>query len=163
MTHRIWVLPEAEQAIRAEAARCPDDETGGLLLGYRTDTGTVIADTVGPGPAATRTPTSFHPDDPWQQEQLAEKYSASGRLHTYLGDWHTHPHGIPRPSRTDRRTLTRIARHRPARQSAPLTAILAPDSGGPIAVWLHTGRWTHPHLLAVVLGPTAEQGHLPRG
>lgn len=156
MTQRIWLLPEAEHVIRSEAARYPDDETGGLLLGYRTGTGTVIVDAVGPGPAATRTPKFFHPDDPWQQEQLAEKYRASGRLHTYLGDWHTHPHGIARPSRTDRRTLTRIAHHRPARQPAPLTAILAPDSVGPLVFWLHTGRWTHPHLLAVVLGRTAE-------
>lgn len=148
MTPRLWLLPDAHTAIRDEAARHTHDETGGMLLGYRNGPDIVVTGSIGPGPRAARTPTSFLPDGPWQEAELARAYADSGRTHTYLGDWHTHPGGIPALSRTDRRTLTRTAAHRPARQPTPLSAILAPDPDGLLAFWLHTGRWTKPVLVA---------------
>lgn len=148
MTVRLWLLDRADALIRAEAALYEDDETGGMLLGYCTAAGVVVADAIGPGPRAERTPSWFLPDDEWQQDELARRYAASGRTHTYLGDWHTHPGGVPSPSRTDRGTLAKIAAHRPARQPAPLSAVLAPDASGTLAFWQHTGRWSKPALIA---------------
>jgi hypothetical protein len=31
--------------------------------------------------------TTILPDDGWQTEELARRYAASGRCHTYSGDW----------------------------------------------------------------------------
>jgi integrative and conjugative element protein (TIGR02256 family) len=130
----------AEAALRSEAACHPDAETGGLLLGYWSGDVVIIADVIGPGPDAIRSRTTFSPDHRWQTVQLAERYEASGRCHTYVGDWHTHPGGTGQLSRRDRRTLASIARHPASRAPKPLFAVLAPHHGGDISVWCHVNR-----------------------
>lgn len=148
MTIRCWVTRTAEKVIRSEAARHPDWETGGVLLGYFSPDGSVvIADATGPGPGARRSRDRFHPDVAWQRQELAVRYAASGRINTYLGDWHTHPNGVLVLSRTDRRTLRRIARTATARAPRALMAILAPEADGGLAVWQHRGRLRHPRRL----------------
>lgn len=128
-----------------EARDHPHAETGGVLLGYESPDGdVVIAEALGPGPRAIRTSTTFNPDSEWQQALVAERYAASGRIHTYLGDWHTHPEGVAWPSRVDRRTLRRIARDSAARAPRAIMAILAPDADGILAVWQHSGHWRGP-------------------
>jgi integrative and conjugative element protein (TIGR02256 family) len=149
----VWLEAAADAAIRAEAALHPDEETGGILLGYTGTGGTVVAAAIGPGPEAKRTASSFVPDAAWQQVELARRYEASGRTHTYLGDWHTHPTGPAVPSRRDQRTLRRIARHRPARQQRPLMAILAVGREGTLCFWLAAaGRRRRARQVVVHLG-----------
>ncbi len=149
MTPPCWLTRTAEQAIRAEAARHLDKETGGLLLGYCSPDGSlVVADATGPGPRARRTRDSFHPDVVWQRSEVADRYAASGRINTYLGDWHTHPRGVLLLSPTDRRTLRRIAQTTTARAPHALMAVLAPDAEGGLAVWQHRGRLRTPRRLA---------------
>jgi len=149
MTARVWLAAAAEEAMRTEARRHTDAETGGMLLGYWRDGDAVVVEIIGPGPAATRSRSAFHPDARWQQAQLDSAYRSSGRRHTYLGDWHVHPGGTTRPSRTDRRTLAAIASHGPARAPRPLFAIIAPDDAGPIDIWCHAGRWRRPQALTL--------------
>src|SRR5665647_1501067 len=103
-------------------------ETGGVLLGYATETEWVVGAVVGPGPDASHWATGFTPDAEWQAERIAELYEASGRRLQYLGDWHTHPAGSAVPSKLDRRTLRRIAHSSAARCPRPLMAILAGSS-----------------------------------
>jgi integrative and conjugative element protein (TIGR02256 family) len=109
-------------------------ETGGMLLGYVSPNTApehvVIEAVIGPGPDAAHYPDRFEPDSGWQQEELARAYADSGRITTYLGDWHTHPGGVALPSRRDRRTARAIARSKAARMPHPFIVILASDEDG---------------------------------
>ncbi len=137
-----WIRADALDEVR----RCARDrhplETGGLLLGWTDDaTGdAVVAAIVGPGPAAKHGRMSFRPDHDWQRAELARRYAGSGRVHGYLGDWHTHPSGSGRPSDRDRRTLALIAAAPLARAPKPLLAIVADGPDGTIHVWRHRRR-----------------------
>jgi integrative and conjugative element protein (TIGR02256 family) len=148
VTTHCWLTHTAEKVIRSEAAGHPDQETGGVLLGYFSPEGSVVvSDATGPGPGARRSRDTFHPDIAWQRQELAVKYAASGRINTYLGDWHSHPNGVLLLSRTDRRTLRRIAQTAAARAPQALMAILAPGAMGGLAVWQHRGRLRPPRPL----------------
>jgi integrative and conjugative element protein (TIGR02256 family) len=120
----VWIDERLLKPIEAEAARHAPDETGGMLVGYWSESGdAVITGTIEGGPQAVRRPNCFVPDGIWQQERLDEIYIRSGRVHTYLGDWHSHPIGALRPSRRDRDTAKRIAKEKEARAPHPLTVI----------------------------------------
>ncbi len=128
-----WVSERNLAEMVCEAERVSPDETGGALIGYWAEPyrEAVITDVTGPGPNALHFPYNFLPDDEYQEAEIARLYHASGRLHTYLGDWHTHPRSSSDLSRLDRRTLRKVATHPEARAPVPLMAVLG---GGP--------RWT---------------------
>jgi integrative and conjugative element protein (TIGR02256 family) len=116
--------------METEAALHAPDETGGMLIGYWSDSGdAVITDTIEGGPGAVRRPSRFLPDGNWQQERLDEIYIRSGRVLTFLGDWHSHPLGGVRPSLRDRDTAKKVAKSKEARASQPLTLICAKREG----------------------------------
>jgi len=107
------------------------DETGGMLIGYWSERGdAVITETIEGGPAAERGRSRFVPDGRWQQERLDEIYIHSGRRFTYLGDWHSHPTGLLRPSHRDRETAKAVAKTREARAPEPLTLIASGTKEG---------------------------------
>ncbi len=135
----VWIAASAFALVATEAARYPGSETGGMLLGYWQDNDAVVDCASGPGPAAQRGRTWFRPDQDWHTEYLARIYAASGRTITYLGDWHTHPGGSAKPSRTDRKTMRAVRREPAARQSRPLMAIVAPGSDSPPVLWCLLG------------------------
>lgn len=117
----------AVNTIIAETTEALPLETGGMLIGYW-GPGTseaVVLDVIGPGPAAMHTRAGFLPDGEWQQQQLEEVYHRSGRIHTFLGDWHSHPHGDASPSARDRQTARAVASEGEARTPHPITLILA--------------------------------------
>jgi len=118
-----WFHPEALNALLEEASRWPMRETGGALLGWRDERSAVITHVLGPGPNATHGWSHFEPDGKWQQREGERIYLASGRTVAYLGDWHTHPHGQPQPSRQDRKTAKLIAEDVRFRAPRPLYAI----------------------------------------
>jgi integrative and conjugative element protein (TIGR02256 family) len=104
----------------------------------------VVTHAVGPGPSALHEPKAFSPDSEWQAAQIAELYECSERRLDYLGDWHTHPGGVARPSRRDEATLVKIASTRSARCPEPVMVILGSRDGasadwGP-RVYVLTGR-----------------------
>ena len=68
--------------------------------------------------------------------EIAEHYYASGRVETYLGDWHSHPNGGGRLSSLDRRTLAMIAGFDAARAPRPLMAVLHGGEPWRLAIWL---------------------------
>jgi integrative and conjugative element protein (TIGR02256 family) len=124
-----WAAAALEEALR-EAQRAFPLETGGVLLGWSPHPdAVVISRVIGPGPRACHRAASFEPDAAWQEERLEQAYEQAGRRLHYLGDWHTHPRGTVRLSRTDRATLQRIANHPDARSARPVMAVLA---GGPL-------------------------------
>lgn len=130
-------------AMRAEAERVFPFETGGVLMGYwaRAHDEVVITHVVGPGPHAEHRIHSFMPDYEYQEEEVARIYAASGRVATYLGDWHSHPLEDVYLSSRDRRTLGRIARHAEARAPVPVMAVVG--GGDPkwlLSVWKYAPR-----------------------
>ncbi len=129
----VWISKETLAKMLEEAKHKLPDETGGVLLGYWSEQfdEAVITHITGPGPNAIHHPNNFTPDSDYQETEIAKHYEESGRLHTYLGDWHTHPRGKVLLSDTDRRTLRRIAAYKDARLPIPLMAIL-----GGVSEWL---------------------------
>lgn len=129
MSHFRVVLPRMVLAeMRQEAQSRQPEESGGVLMGYahRTDQSLIRVTTqIGPGPNATHQRHRFEPDADWQCDEVARCYEQSGRIATYLGDWHSHPGGSAKPSRLDRKTARNIARSPEARLPNPLMVILA--------------------------------------
>jgi integrative and conjugative element protein (TIGR02256 family) len=109
-----------EQETRAWYPR----ETGGVLMGYRLEDHLNVSRIIGAGPLARHLAGAFEPDWKWQQEEVASQYKASGRMLEYIGDWHSHPRGVPRPSAKDRGTARTIAISTEARCPAPLMIIV---------------------------------------
>lgn len=126
----VWIAERLLETMEAEATEHAPDETGGMLVGYWSETGdAVITGTIGGGPGAVRQPSRFVADGAWQQKRLDQIYLGSGRVHTYLGEWHSHPTGGLRPSYRDRATARKIARTKEARAPKPLMLIAIGDHG----------------------------------
>lgn len=124
---RVWVARSVLDEIFLSGKEWSPDETGGMLLGFTgVDPGElVITGAAAAGPNAVRSRGGFRPDGPWQREELARRYRESGRVTTYLGDWHSHVCGQAIPSKKDLRTAKKIARTSGARMPHPLTLIVA--------------------------------------
>jgi integrative and conjugative element protein (TIGR02256 family) len=144
---KVWLAEHALMEMLTEAEERSPLETGGMLLGYaapRAEPEELMVETVlGPGPGSRHFKHRFEPDGAWQERELAKIYQASGRITTYLGDWHTHPGGLPLPSRRDRKTARAIARKKSARMPRPLMLILGSDSKdgwSPAVFRWHKGR-----------------------
>lgn len=120
-----------------EADKSFPNESGGVLMGYWvSDSELVITDAIGPGPNALHTPFSFVPDSNYHEISIAEIYQTSGRLHSYLGDWHNHTNERTVLSLKDKRTLFRIARSKTARAPNPIMAILGKSDEWVASIWL---------------------------
>jgi len=137
-----WISESVRSQLLQEADRALPDETGGALIGYWAGSAeVVVTESIQAGPNAVHRADAFEPDWEFQQNEIARYYMASGRLHTYLGDWHTHPHGLLRLSRRDRRTLNLIAAHVEARAPKALMLLLAGGHPWKLCVWRAcTGR-----------------------
>lgn len=133
VTRSVWLPKRLLTDMRTNAVGYLPDETGGMLLGYtrasRRHLDFVVTGLVAAGPNAQHKPNRFVPDGDWQQAKLERAYCDSHQVTSYLGDWHSHPGGRPRPSGIDRRTSARVAASRPARAPIPLCLILGPRAG----------------------------------
>ena len=144
-----WVDAAVIALLLHEAQRALPQESGGVLVGYwvKEWEEVVITTATGPGPAATHQNDRFLPDTAYHEREVARIYAESGRLHSYLGDWHSHPGGQPIASSTDHRTLRKIAESPEARAPRPLMAIAGRTTVGDgdwvIKIWQYTPptRW----------------------
>jgi integrative and conjugative element protein (TIGR02256 family) len=138
---KAWISTSCLASMVKEARRCLPNETGGAFMGYWSDPSTVvITDVIGPGPSAKHSQHSFYPDVQYHDSEIERVYTASDRLHTYLGDWHTHPNGSARTSRKDRKTLSAIASDPGARAPQPIMAILAGNQDWKLVIWSWEGK-----------------------
>ncbi len=131
----IWLPRRLHDEMRDLARRAYPNETGGALIGFDAGNGLVVTALIGPGPQALHEPHAFTPDYEYQDEDIERIYVRSGRCHTYLGDWHSHPGGISALSTKDKRALRVIASHRPARAPAPVMGILANGDPWRLSIW----------------------------
>lgn len=122
-----WVAIDVFEKMCREASIHAPLETGGVLMGYwsKESTEVVVTECVEAGPASVHRMTAFSPDHDYQNKEIARIYGESGRITTYLGDWHSHPNESSYLSRSDRRTLMRIVASRTARAPIALMAVLA--------------------------------------
>jgi integrative and conjugative element protein (TIGR02256 family) len=132
-----WVSKTVYDQMITEADRVFPNETGGVLVGYWVVPfqELVVTAVIGPGPRALHEKDRFIPESEYQAAQLARYYQDSGRLHTYLGDWHTHPQSSSCLSRLDRKTLKVIARHPEARAPVPIMGIVAGGTPWTLKLW----------------------------
>lgn len=142
---RIFCSDELLAELEGEALSWAPFETGRMLLGFRREAALVVTRTIPAGPNAIRERSRFVPDGEWQQRRLEEAYVASGRLDTYLGDWHTHPDGTPSPSRLDRRTYARVAKEPNSRTTEPVVLITGlNENDAHVGAWIVRGRRLRP-------------------
>lgn len=150
-----WIRGEVHIKLEHTARHALPKETGGLLVGYRADNGDlVIHEAIGPGPNAQHSAVSFVPDHRWQCNRLDAIYERSNGQLIYLGDWHTHPNGVPEMSGIDRRTLRAIALHPGISSSAPVM-LIGGSAGGEWSWKLHEYRSSSLFGLRVVTGSLA--------
>ncbi len=137
-----WVAEAIIGEMVAEAEHRSPCETGGVLLGYwaREFEEVVITRATGPGPAAIHRKDEFIPDARFHREEVSTLYTKSGRTETYLGDWHSHPGGLPALSRRDRRTLAAIAAEPAARAPVPVMAVVAGRASLTVTVYRYERR-----------------------
>lgn len=124
----VLLTEESFVIIRREAAASGQIETGGILIGFRNETGNiVVVRATGPGPKAVRTEARFEKDIEYCQQQLIESSQSLGLKGQYVGEWHYHPTGTNEPSGTDIKSLAEIARQVNYATDEPVMVIVSPD------------------------------------
>jgi integrative and conjugative element protein (TIGR02256 family) len=120
------VIPAAVRATLAgHAASIKGRETGGILLGYPLDDTTLMISRASPpGPRALHSRFSFLRDTRFLQRYLDGIHNRSEGREDYVGEWHVHPALDAPPSRTDRRSLWRIARRKNYATDNPILLIV---------------------------------------
>lgn len=135
-------------ACEQEVSRTFPLESGGVLMGTRSDSGAWLIDhVIGPGPQAKHAAYSFYPDMAYQVQAIARRFAETGGRSTYLGDWHSHPRAMHgRLSTKDRSALKTIASAPAAQCPNPLMLILwgQPGAWEP-ALW--SGAYQAPRML----------------
>ena len=86
-------------------------ECGGILIGSYRGPHIEIIDCTEPGPADLTTRSSFTRRDEQHQEAATAAWHKSNHIATYVGEWHSHPLGQPRPSGIDRRVWRTVVAH----------------------------------------------------
>src|SRR5258708_3147221 len=102
MTSRLLVRYEVCAAL-AESAKDSSlkPEAGGILLGHYRGPDIEVVGRTTPGPGDERSLFAFVRQDPAHQMAATEAWEKSGRIQTFVGEWHTHPTGNIHPSSTD--------------------------------------------------------------
>lgn len=103
-------------------------ETGGGLFGYANDHAIVIEQISVAAGATRRTPLTFTPDHRDLQAQIDRIIAASEGRSYLIGEWHTHPWGVPYLSRSDRTSVRNTADAPRTGITRPVAIVLAPTA-----------------------------------
>lgn len=146
-----WLEQKAWQQMLEQSTKWLPSETGGILMGYWSGSGSevIITDVIGPGRAAHHSRTHFEPDYAFQEQEVERIYRASDGSDTYLGDWHSHGELTAKLSKRDRRTHGRMASDPASRSPRALMAILGNGPTWNLRLWEYrklplsaiTNRW----------------------
>ncbi len=146
MIYTATLEPAVEKRIQRLARAAADGrETGGILLGRGPDEhGVIVVEEAGDaGEHAERRPDYFLRDRA-HAERLAEAAWERSRA-VWVGEWHTHPDGLPIPSTRDLATYSALLDDSELAFKALVSVIAVPDPAQ---------RWEAPRLLVWVLAPT---------
>ncbi|MEQ8441232.1 MAG: Mov34/MPN/PAD-1 family protein [Alphaproteobacteria bacterium] len=83
-------------------------EAGGILIGERRGKHLRVVDLTLPGPNDLRKEHRFERRCKSHQRHLERRWRDSNEILTWVGEWHTHPHGDPNPSTLDREASTKL-------------------------------------------------------
>ncbi|MEX0971626.1 MAG: Mov34/MPN/PAD-1 family protein [Solirubrobacterales bacterium] len=126
---RVLIEQAARAAICGHTRSSIGVETGGILLGRRLGESTLqITRASPPGPQARHGRIFFSRDTRFLQRYLDSIHDRTDGEEDYVGEWHVHPSLDAPPSRTDRRSLWRIARRRNYATDNPVLLIAEHDS-----------------------------------
>src|SRR5699024_11897602 len=88
-----------------EVNRHPHQETGGIMIGFRTTEALIVTEVTGPGPAAVHQPLSIRFDEKYCERKARQLQNPTKKIN-YIGDWHSHPFSKLKPSKVDKRSFT---------------------------------------------------------
>ena len=110
--YAVKIAPQAFAQLQAwvrqsEEINGPLVETGGHLFGERNDAARVIwvSEVSGPPPDSKASPNGFVCGIEGVAEASKDKSLSSGGSTRFVGMWHTHPKGSPKPSDTDYQSM----------------------------------------------------------
>jgi integrative and conjugative element protein (TIGR02256 family) len=99
---RVILLSKVLSLIGSESRKARGVETGGPLVGYVSEIGSlVVTDAIGPGPKARLERYSVTIDGEYAQRFCDRMSSLSDGRIDYVGDWHKHPGVSLNPSEHD--------------------------------------------------------------
>jgi len=125
---KLFVLSSVLDKIRRESSLFLLRETGGIIIGYRTNIfDIVITHISGPGPKAIHSFCNFDLDHEYTQRALDYIFDETEGGLTFLGDWHTHPLMSTYLSGRDKRTLKDIASNKNFMCEKPLAIVFRPE------------------------------------
>ena len=86
-------------------------EAGGILIGYEAVDGDIIIEyATEPYKGDNRKRKFFHRKDSKHNEILDKIWEREGKIHMYIGEWHTHPENQPEYSYQDKKNWTKISK-----------------------------------------------------
>jgi integrative and conjugative element protein (TIGR02256 family) len=122
----LTIRPAVAAELLSQGARAYPHETGGVLVGHYDDSHhEAIVEMLAPKPSDSRAGRSAFVRGTKKLKGFLSSLwrSTTPRLH-YIGEWHTHPDGVPEPSGTDRDSMWAIATDGRAMCPEPVLVIL---------------------------------------
>jgi integrative and conjugative element protein (TIGR02256 family) len=107
-------------------------EAGGILLGFRRDPHLHVLMATSPGAGDRRGRFGFSRLDKSHGKVARIEWEKSGEIMDYLGEWHTHPEEIPRPSGLDLSEWRKISE----RRREPMVFVIV----GMVETWIGIGN-----------------------
>lgn len=99
------------------------NECGGVFVGKITEDTAIIEKMMVPRKFRS-TPVFFSRIADFINQWLVKVFKQSNGETIYLGEWHSHPNGVPYPSSTDYSSMKRIAQNTDVRIETPLLLIV---------------------------------------
>jgi integrative and conjugative element protein (TIGR02256 family) len=144
LPRRCVVLPAVVLVTCEESQRAAPRETGGILIGRNEEDHLLVECASLPGPKARHSRSGFRRDGEYTQTILDDIFSSSSGASNYLGEWHSHPTGLGRPSPRDLRSIMWIADDNAYATPEPVLGLSAKEPGGwrlSLYVWQRGQLW----------------------
>jgi integrative and conjugative element protein (TIGR02256 family) len=128
----------AAELLRREAGRKWPFETGGILLGSKSNGTVMVEHATGPGPKARHGVASFTRDGDYAQQELERLVEHSKGGVDYIGEWHSHTLPVG-PSPRDRKSMALIAVSAAYNLDEPLLLLCLPRRIARRPTWTFRG------------------------